>query len=299
MKKYTTYILVTLCVLFWSGNFVLGRFIKDDISPIELAFFRWFFVAIFLLPSLFFIDIKKIIELIKSNFIVVSILAILSVSLYNTVLYLALQSTLATNALLINSSTPLIIIILSSIILKTNINKIQILGILISTFGVSFLILKGNFESLTSLEFHDGDFWIMFCAFIWALYSVLLKFKPKGYKNSELFVANMYVGFLFLLPIYLYQGYTMESQIAHVQHYWYFFIYISLFSSILSYIFWTNGVEKIGASKTGQFVHLMPLFGSILAFIFLGEKLQMFHIIGAVFIAIGIYLSIFLFRKDT
>jgi drug/metabolite transporter (DMT)-like permease len=284
--------------LFWSGNFVFGRFIKDDISPIELAFFRWFFVAIFLLPSLFFIDIKRIMHLIKSNFIVVSLLAILSVSLYNTVLYLALQSTTATNALLINSSTPLIIIILSSIILKTDISKTQILGILISTFGVSFLILKGDFESLTSLEFHDGDFWIMFCAFTWALYSVLLKYKPKGYKNSELFVANMYVGFLFLLPVYLFQGYSLESQISHVQNYWYFFIYISLFSSILSYIFWTRGIEQIGASKTGQFVHLMPLFGSILAFIFLGEKLQMFHIIGALFIGLGIYLSIFLIRKN-
>jgi drug/metabolite transporter (DMT)-like permease len=277
---------------------VFGRFIKDDISPIELAFFRWFFVAIFLLPSLLFIDIKRIIHLIKSNFIVVSMLAILSVSLYNTVLYLALQSTTATNALLINSSTPLIIIILSSIILKTHISKTQILGILISTFGVSFLILKGNFESISSLVLHDGDFWIMFCAFTWALYSVLLKYKPKGYKNSELFVANMYVGFLYLLPLYLFQGYSLESQISHVQNYWYFFIYISLFSSILSYIFWTNGIEKIGASKTGQFVHLMPLFGSILAFIFLGEKLQMFHIIGALFIAIGIYLSIFLFSKN-
>jgi len=299
LKKYSTYILVTLCVLFWSGNFVLGRFIKDDISPIELAFFRWFFVAILLLPSLFFIDIKRAIHLIKSHFIVVSFLAILSVSLYNTVLYLALQSTLATNALLINSSTPLIIIILSSFILKTNINRIQIIGILISTFGVSFLILKGNLESLTSLEFHEGDFWVMFCAFTWALYSVLLKFKPKGYTNSELFVTNMYVGFLFLLPVYLFQGYSLESQISHVQNYWYFFIYISLFTSILSYIFWTMGIEKIGASKTGQFVHLMPLFGSILAFIFLGETLQMFHIVGAFFIGVGIYLSIFLMRKDT
>jgi len=283
--------------LFWSGNFVLGRFIKDDISPIELAFFRWFFVAIFLLPSLFFIDIKRVIHLIKSNFIVVSFLAILSVSLYNTVLYLALQSTTATNALLINSSTPLIIIILSSIILKSHISKIQILGILISTFGVSFLILKGNFESLASIEFHEGDFWVMFTGFAWALYSVLLKFKPKGYTNAELFVANMYVGFLFLLPVYLFQGYSIQSQISHVQNYWYFFIYISLFSSILSYIFWTNGIEKIGASKTGQFVHLMPLFGSILAFVFLGEKLQMFHITGAFFIGVGIYLSIFLMRK--
>jgi len=298
MKKYTTYILVTLCVLFWSGNFVLGRFIKDDISPIELAFFRWFFVSILLLPSLFFIDIRRVIKLIKSNFLMVSLLAILSVSLYNTVLYLALQSTLATNALLINSSSPLIIIILSTFILKTNINKIQIIGILISTFGVAFLVLKGNLESLSSMEFHTGDFWIMFCAFVWSLYSVLLKFKPKGYKNAELFVANMYVGFLFLLPVYLYQGYSLESQILHIENYWYFFIYISLFTSILSYLFWTRGIEQIGASKTGQFVHLMPLFGSILAFIFLGEKLQMYHIIGAIFIGLGIYLSIFLIKKN-
>ncbi len=298
MKSYQVYILVTLCVLFWSGNFVLGRFIKDDLEPLELAFFRWFFVVILLLPSLLFINIKKVFELIKSNFIIVSVLAILSVSVYNTFVYLALQSTTATNALLINSGTPLIIIILSALILKTKITKIQLFGILLSTFGVSFLILKGDFNSISSLEFHNGDFWIMFSGFAWALYSVLLKFKPKGYKNSELFIANMYIGFLYLLPVYLFQGYNIETQITHIENYWYFFLYVSLFASILSYIFWTTGVENIGASKTGQFVHLMPLFGSILAFFFLGETLEAFHILGGLFIATGIYLSIFLKIKD-
>ena len=299
MKSFQVYILVTLSVLFWSGNFVFGRFIKDDITPIELAFFRWFFVVLFLLPSLLFIDLKKVYELIKSNFIIVSVLAILSVSLYNTILYLALQSTTATNALLINSGTPLVIILLSALILKTTISKMQIFGILLSTFGVAFLILKGNFNSISSLEFHAGDFWIMLGGSCWALYSILLKFKPKGYKNSELFIANMYVGFLFFLPVYLLQGYSIQSQIVHIEENWYFFIYISFFASILSYIFWNTGIENIGAAKTGQFVHLMPLFGSILAFIFLGETLEGFHIIGGLFIALGIYLSIFLKKEES
>ena len=299
MKNYKVYILATLCVLFWSGNFVLGRFIKDDLEPLEMAFFRWFFVVVLLLPSLLFINLKNVFRLIKEHFFITSLYAVISVSTYNTLIYMALQSTTATNALLINSSVPIIILILSAIILKTHISLLQIGGIILSTFGVIFLILKGNFSNLAALDLHEGDFWVMLTSLLWALYSVLLKYKPRGYKNFELFIANMYLGFFFFLPFYLLGGYTLEQEIQQVKNNWHFFLYVSLFASISSYILWSYSIEHIGASKTGQFTHLMPLFGSILAFIFLGEVLEGYHIIGALFIAFGIYLSIFLRHSKT
>ncbi|UFS61884.1 DMT family transporter [Sulfurimonas sp. HSL-3221] len=294
MKKYSVYIFVGLCVLFWSGNFVLGRFVRDDVQPLELVFFRWLLVCVMLLPALYYVSLRNIIRLIRSHFVVTSVLAILSVTFFNTILYTALQTTTATNALLINSSVPIMILILSALMLKHDVTKRQVAGIALSTTGVLFLILKGEIGNIAALNLSHGDFWMLVSSLVWALYSVLFKLKPAGFSSAELFMANMYLGFVYLLPIYLVQGYTFHAELLLFENYWTYFIYVSLFASILSYIFWNRGIDVLGAAKTGQFAHLMPLFGAVLAYIFLGETLQFYHVVGAVLIGAGIYTSLFL-----
>jgi len=293
MKKYSVYILVGLCVLFWSGNFILGRFVRDDVQPLELAFFRWAFVCLMLLPAFYYVSLRNVLKLLREHFIVTSVLAILSVTFFNTILYTALQTTTATNALLINSSVPIMILILSAMMLKHDVSRRQVAGIALSTAGVVFLILKGDFGSVSALRLVHGDFWMLASSLSWALYSVLFKLKPAGFSSAELFMANMYLGFLYLLPIYLAQGYTLHAEAVLLENYWAYFIYVSLFASILSYIFWNRGIDVLGAAKTGQFAHLMPLFGAILAYIFLGETLQFYHVVGALLIGAGIYTSLF------
>ncbi len=298
MSTQRVYILLALCVLFWSANFIIGRYIGSDVEPLELAFFRWIFVVILLIPSFFIIDIKKVISIFKKNFILLSFLSLLGITLFNTLLYIALQTTTATNALLINSIVPILILVLSFFILKTRISKMQTFGILLSTFGVVFLVLKGNILNIFTIEFTTGDMWVLSSSLAWATYSVVVKFKPKELTHLELFVTVVYVGtFLFLIPWYLYQGYTLEREVNILKNNWHFFVYVSVFPSLLSYYFWHNGIHRIGAEKTGQFTHLMPIFGSIQAFLFLGETLKYYHIIGAIFIAIGIYLSLFIKKK--
>ena len=293
MSLKKVYISLVLCVLFWSGNFIIGKYLNTNIEAVELAFFRWFFVLLFIFPTLFFVNVKKIIRVTKENIFIMSALALLGITLFNTIVYSALKSTSATNALLINSTTPLMILFFSYVFYKTKILKIQVLGIIISTFGVAFLILKGNILNILDLESHSGDLYILLSSLCWTFYSLLLKFKPKEFRFYEFFVALVILGFIFLLPIYLYQGYSLQEELKQIQNYWYFFLYISFFTSILSYFFWNIGIDEIGAAKAGQFTHLMPLFGSFLAYIFLGESLSFYHIIGALLIAAGIYLSLF------
>lgn len=287
------YLLLALCVLIWSGNFILGRFVSTNIEAVELAFFRWAFVIVLTIPLLFKLDIKKIIRVYKENFIFLSFLSFLGITLFNTLVYIALHTTTATNALLINSIIPILILVLSFFILKNKITKLQTTGIIISTFGVIYLVLKGELSTILSLEFTKGDFWIIASSITWATYSTLVKLKPKALSHLELFILIVYVGFIFLLPWYLLQGNSFEREIEVLKNNWYFFIYISLFASITSFYLWHHGIEEIGAEKTGQFTHLMPLFGAILAFIFLDEIPHLFHLIGALFIALGIYLSLF------
>lgn len=288
------YVLLVLCVLIWSGNFILGRFVNTEILPLELAFFRWLFVIILSIPILFFIDIKKVIKTVKENFLLLSFLSIVGITLFNTVLYIALQTTTATNALLINSTIPILILILSFFILKSNISNRQIFGIILSTIGVVFLVLKGDFFNILKINFTQGDLWVIVSSILWATYSVVVKFKPKNLSHIELFLVIVYLGFIYLLPWYLTQGYNLEHELILLKQNWYFFLYVSLLASIASFYFWHIGIEVISAEKTGQFTHLMPIFGSILAFIFLGEKLQVYHIVGALLIAMGIYLSLFM-----
>ncbi len=293
-----TYSFLVLCVLFWSGNFVLGRFVKDDIEPLELAFFRWLFVLIIVSPILLK-NYLKIYTVVKQNFWIVFLLSILGISSFNTLLYIGLSMTTSTNALIINSSIPILILVLSFFILNQNITISQTIGILLSTFGVLFLILQGEFKNIVYLDFNEGDIWVIVSSLIWALYSVLMKFKPKEFSDVEFFAVIVFFGFIALLPIYFYQGYELSHEIELLSANYLVFIYVSVFASTLSFYFWHYGIDKIGASKTGQFTHLMPLFGAFLAYIFLGEVLEIYHILGMIFIFIGIYLSSFYKAKTT
>ncbi|QOP40551.1 DMT family transporter [Sulfurimonas marina] len=287
---------MTLCVLFWSVNFVLGRFVKDDITPMELAFFRWFFVFLMVSPILI-IRHEKIIHSLKQNFTILTVLAILGITTFNTLLYYGLTFTTSTNALIINSTVPILVLVLSFFILKQKIKFYQTTGIILSTLGVIFLILKADIANILTLEFNQGDILIIITSLSWALYSVLLKYKPKDLNDFEYFSTTVAIGLIVLLPFYLYQGYSFQQELEVLQNNYPVFLYVSIFASISSYYLWHYGIEKIGASKTAQFTHLMPIFGIILASIFLKESLHSYHLLGASLIAFGIYLS--LFYKNT
>ncbi|MFT7004613.1 MAG: drug/metabolite transporter (DMT)-like permease [Sulfurimonas sp.] len=292
MLNLKTYFLVTLCVLFWSGNFIIGRFIKDDVTPLELSFFRWFFVFLMMSPILI-IRHKNIFKSLKQNFKILTILSVLGITSFNTILYFGLSATTSTNALIINSTIPILVLLMSYFILKQKMGLYQTIGILLSTFGVIFLILKADLSNIFSLDFNHGDILIVVSSIVWALYSVLVKFKPKDLNDVEFFVTISALGFVFLVPVYLYQGYSIQHELEILKDNYLFFLYISIFASITSFYFWHYGIEKIGASKTSQFAHLMPIFGITLASIFLKETLEFYHLMGAIFIAFGIYLSLF------
>ncbi len=286
------YVLLVLCVLFWSANFVLGRFVAGAIEPWELAFFRWLGVFVVTLPFLL-LHVKKIWRALREHFGILVVLSALGIAAFNTLLYIGLQKTTATNALLINSSIPIIIVLLSFVILKTRIAKIQVFGILLSTLGVIFLVLKGDVQSIVTLSFNSGDFWVIASSVCWASYSVLVKFRPSSLSSFEFFITTVSLGLVMLLPFYLAQGYTWEREVMILIHYTWVIAYVVLFTSILCYYLWHYGIAHIGAGKTGQFTHLMPLFGSFLAYLFLGERLEWYHLGGILLIFGGIYLCLF------
>lgn len=291
--KIKIYVLLILCVLFWSSNFILGRYLHDEFEPITLAFYRWLSVFIGIFPF-FILHFKTILKECKENFVYILVLAFFSIVCFNTLLYFGLEQTTATNALLINSIFPILVVFLSFIILKSAITFNQIMGIIFSTFGVLFIVLKGNLQDLSSLHLNSGDIFILSATLTWALYSALLKYKPLNLSSIQFFTTMVVVGFIMMLPLYLFSTQSISNDILSVKHHYLIILFMAIFPSILSFLFWNKGILEIGADKTGQFTHLMPIFGTILAYLFLGETIEFYHFAGLVFIFLGIYLSQFL-----
>lgn len=290
------YVFLVLAVLFWSGNFIFGRLVSTSIEPMQLSFFRWFFVLILLLPYIL-LHYKNILSVFKKEYFLIIIFGALGIAGFNTFLYYGLQTTTATNALLINSSTPIFIIVLSALIFRTTITKLQLSGVFLSTIGVIYLILKGDINHILELKFTVGDLWIIAACIDWALYTVMLKFKPKELNAFEFLGLTAFIGTIILALIFFYQGYSFEFSFLEKDEVLYSLIYIVIFPSILSFYFWNISTMEVGVNKTGQFTHLMPIFGAVLAYIFLGEVLEFYHFVGIILIGIGIYLSMFLKRE--
>jgi len=160
-----------------------------------------------------------------------------------------------------------------------------------------FLILKGDLATLFELTLNYGDIWVLISSITWAMYSVLVKFRPKELSDLEFFTAIVYLGLAWLILAYIFMGYSISEDTILIQNHYKAFLYVALFPSVISYFLWHQGIHQIGANKTGQFTHLMPLFGSIQAYLFLGEKLYTYHILGAILIGTGIYLSLFTKRR--
>ncbi len=277
--------------LLWAGNFVVGRAVSDQHAPIGLSFWRWLIASLILLPFV----IKPIWQqwqIIKDNFWKLFILAVLSISTFNSLAYISLQYTTATNATLLNSFIPIFILIISGIVFKEKISNKQILGVFISLLGVIVILTRLDQQVIAKLEINKGDLWMLVAALDWALYSILLKYlRPKDLKPMPFLGMLMIIGTIVLIPI-LFINPFHESAITWNNDMLKAIAYIAIFPSIISYLAWNYGMQKIGASIGGQYIHLMPLFGALMAVVFLGEKIQLYHIVGGLSIALGLWLSI-------
>lgn len=289
--KHQAYLLLTLATLFWSGNFVLARAMSTSIPPITMAYWRWQVAMTILLPFAIW-GLWKHRKVIRANLFRLIVLSVVGVAFFNTFVYLGLQTTTATNALLINSAIPILIILLAITFIREPVTRGNKLGVVLSLIGVVFLILRGDLRQLMALDFVIGDFWVLAAALSWAVYSLLLKrWKPNDLPAASFLMFSVAVGAIALGLLY-WPNLPQEPSISWGTNEIISVIYFALFPSLASYICWNEGVAKIGAASAGHFIHLMPLFGVTLSIIFLGENIEPYHLVGAGFIAAGIWLAI-------
>ena len=291
MPKFFTnpYLLLTLTALFWSGNMVLGRGIRADVPPMALAFWRWALAFLLVLP-LALPHLKNQWPLLKAGWKPVLILGLIGVGGYNTFAYIALQYTTATNAVLLNSFIPVATIAISWAFLGKHLKRVEGLGVIVSLTGAVTIVAHGDLNILAHLNLNLGDAWMLLAVLVWAVYTVGLAWRPAGVHPMLMLAAMTAVGLTALLPAYLWeiaQGRHLHVYIGSLAS----LAYVGIFPSFLGYIFYNRGVAEVGASKASLFIHLMPVFGTILSAIFLGEIPLWYHYLGIGLIFSGIWLT--------
>ena len=290
MQNTKAYIMLVCATLFWAGNFMVGKFaFFSNIPPMSLVFFRWSLVWIILLPFTFR-EILKFKSVIIKNLPLLFFLALTSVGLFNSFTYLALVHTQVINASLFNTAIPAIIIFLCFLFKIEKTNKFQILGLIISVLGILSIITKLNLNILLSLNFNKGDLIMIGGVITWGLYSSFLKKKNFTLPLLTLVHVLCTFGLIFIIPQFVFE-YSQGLIIEFDLNLFYILIFLALFPSIGSYYCWAGAVSIIGPNRSGIFLSLIPLFSTIMAIIFFNEKFQFFHLIGAILIILGLFLS--------
>ena len=289
-KNNSAYIFLLLATLFWSGNFIVGKAASFyEIPPFTLNFYRWTFAWIILAPF----TLKEIIQkkyYILQNIKLILILGITSITIFNSIVYYSLNFTQVISGVLMISTIPVMIIFFSWVFKIEKTNIYQILGVIFSLLGVAVIVTKADFNLLVNLNFNKGDLWMVVAMFSWAMYSALLRKKKFELSQTSLLEVIISAGLILLLPAYLIEmslGFKLDVNVPFILT----LSYVVLFPGLASFICWIKGIAIIGSNRSGIFLHLMPIFSTVLAILIFKEKFMDFHLFGAVLIVSGIFLS--------
>jgi drug/metabolite transporter (DMT)-like permease len=281
--------------LLWSGNWILGRALREAFDPISLNFWRWLVAALVMAPFAAAAVLANI-SLIRRHAGLYASLALFGVAGFQSLVYLGLESTTAINAVLINAAAPLFMIICSWVLEREKAGARQVVGMVLSFLGIVIIVCQGDAGRLATLEFHRGDMWILIAMPMWGIYSVLLKRCPPELRGVGFAFTIAMIGVAMMLPFYLFDLATSPprthgtSDIAAV-------LYVAIAASVIAFLFWNRGVAVVGANAAGFTLPLLPAFGTVLAIVLLGESFHAFHAAGFTTILAGVGLATY--RKDS
>jgi drug/metabolite transporter (DMT)-like permease len=282
------YLLLSITALCWAGNAIVGRLAAGHIPPVTLAFLRWSLAFLTILPFAWK-HLARDWDAIRERLGTMIVLSVTGVAAFNTLQYWALEHTQALNTLLLQSAGPLFVAVWSLILLGVRLTLAQAGGIAVSLIGVLVILLHGDLTALTGIAFNKGDIILTVALAIFGLYSVLSLKRPKIHGLS-------FVGFTFgcgaacLIPLWIWELFArpvMQLDAANLLT----LFYVAVFPSTLAYLCFNRGVQLIGANRAAPFFHVVPVFGSAMAMVFLGERPQLFHIIGFTLVLTGVFVA--------
>lgn len=282
--------LAVLAAFIWSGNFIVAKAVNKEIPPISLNFYRWLIASVIIFPFAI-AQFRKEWKPVRQSWHYLFWISLTGVALFNTFVYIGAHYTSAINLALIGTtSSPIMSVILARIFLKEKIGWMKLSGMILCIIGVLFLLSKGNFQNLVSLQFGKGDLWVLLAAFCFAVYNTMVKKKPAGVSPVNFLFVIFAFGTLMLLPFYVWE---MNSTVA-VQ--WngnlvLAILYLGLGASVICFLIWNIAIGKLGAGRTALFGNLIPIFSSLEAVIILHEQFSWVHIVSMALVFAGILLA--------
>lgn len=288
-SNWKTYIMLALATSIWGTAFVGGKIATEDLGPITVAFFRFFGAALLLMAI---VSYKKQwpTKISSKDWLLFIVLGLTGIFLYNIAFFIAAKySPIIKNSLFIGAN-PVFIVILSGIFLKEAITKNQYIGLLLAVIGVTYIVTNGQFELLLQLRFEWIDLVLMVAVLSWAIYTVVGKVVLQKYSPLIATTYACVIGSVMLFPFMLWESQWNDFIQASAVT-WFWIVEMAVIVSVVSFIMYYNGVQKVGAAKASIFINFMPLSAVVMAALFMGEQLTIYHLIGALFIFGGVYLS--------
>lgn len=284
---WVAYAMLGVTILLWSGNAIVGRALREDISPVALALLRWIGASLVVLPFALR-NLKADWPRLREGWKAVAVLCVTGIAGFNTLLYAGLQSTTATNAMLLQALIPGLVLAIGAVVLGLRESGQRLAGIALSVLGAFFTIFKGDWHAVLALRLDTGDFFVLTSTLCWAIYTVTLRFAPKVDPASFLFVTFA-GGAILLVPVLLLSDgggavHWTSAAIGGVA-------YVAVLPSVVAYVLYNGAVARIGSAASGQVITLMPISGALLAALLLGEALHWYHGVGIALILLGILLA--------
>ena len=275
--------------IFMASNLIVARGGVEFVPPISLAFWRWTFVFLFLLPFTY-LSLKKNYKIIIIEYKKLFFLGAMGCGVCGAFPFLAGETTTVTNMGIIYTSSPIFIIMISAFFFNEKINLIKIIGLISCLIGVSAIIIKGDINLLLSLNFTIGDLWMLAAAIGWALYSIYLFYWKSQLPIFQRFTLVAFFGAMSLLPFYIIEEVVFQRTVFSSQFFsWVLFAAIS--PGIIAFTLYTKAQKSLGASLTGFTLYIFTIYAAIYGFIFFDEKLESFHLLGTVLVFFGVYLA--------
>jgi drug/metabolite transporter (DMT)-like permease len=282
------YLFAVLPPLFWSVNFLIARFMRDDIPPIQMSFWRW--VAAFLILLPFAVPHwRGQGAQIRKELPFLCVMGAVGITAFNCFVYAALHYTTVVNASLINTLMPVITFVLALVVLRERLRAVQVAGVVVAFAGAVVIIARGDVTGIAALAPNRGDLLVMVGLTFWAVYTVLIRWRPTKLPLRVFLVVTMGLGALFHLPLVAWEvssqgGFAVSAAtLASI-------LYFAIFASVLSYLIWNKAVAVIGPGRTGMYMYLMPFFGAVLGVGLLDEDFFLYHLAGIALILAGITL---------
>ncbi|KIL49695.1 DMT family transporter [Jeotgalibacillus soli] len=284
MKKYQTFAFLFLATLFWAGNYTFGKYVVEEMTPLQITFSRWLIAVFLLFPIAHFIerpDWKKV----WKEWKVLTVMTLLGIIAYNFFLYQALQFTTPVNAALVNSINPGLIVLLSAFLLKEKITGSTMIGLLISLFGVLLVLTKGQLQQVFLMDYNQGDLLMLLAILVWAFYSIMGR-RMQSIPPIAALSVSVLIGLIILLPFAILSGNPFPvSRQATLG-----ILYMGIFPSVLSFIFWNSSLRQIGAGSAGVYLNLITVFTAVLSLL-LGEVITTVQVLGGLLVFTGVYIT--------